>query len=238
MSLRTGSLLACTAPVVAALVATMPVAVAQPGSAALGPAALSAIPRVLEEGDALPCDGLPLTVHRGAQLRYSKPPRVHRDFAPRLALFEALVIEVARRHYGRAPRRIVHLGTYNCRRMRTYPNWVSEHALGNAIDVAGFDFGPLPRAADSPSSVALPKRLRRAFSVRVERHFRGPSRARGAASELAARHAAFLHDLTRALIARPDIFSVVLGPGWPGHHNHLHLDAAPYRVVEVDLPDA
>jgi len=35
------------------------------------------------------------------------------------------------------------------------------------------------------------------------------------------------------LIGRQDLFRVVLGPAWPGHHNHFHLDFAPYRVVEV-----
>ena len=107
--------------------------------------------------------------------------------------------------------------------MRRYPTWVSEHALGNAIDIAGFDFGPLPRTAKAPSELA--RRWRGAFEVRLERHWN--------ATGTSAVHAEFLRALARELIARPDLFSVVLGPAWPGHHNHFHLDHAPYRVVEV-----
>ena len=200
-----------------------------PNAGAAPPALeLASLPRVLSPGQALPCRGLPLVRHRAPRgelgLRYSKPLRVHRAFAPRLRAFEALVIELARTHYGRAPRRIVHLGGYNCRRMRRYPNWVSEHALGNAIDIAGFDFGPLRRSDDKRAGVP-----RGSFQVRVRSHWKS-QRGRDAL------HAAFLHGLTRRLIERRDIFSGVLGPGWPGHHDHLHLDAAPYRTVEVVFP--
>jgi hypothetical protein len=107
--------------------------------------------------------------------------------------------------------------------MRLYPTWVSEHALGNAIDIAGFDFGPAARGAELPST--LPQPLRRAFQVRLLTHWN----AQGAAQT----HSRFLRALAGAVIARPDVFHVVLGPAWPGHKNHFHLDHAPYRVVEV-----
>lgn len=196
-------------------------------ASAHAPTPLASLPRVLEVGAPLPCQDLPLVPYRGTDVPFSRSARVHQDFVANLRAFEKVVVEVAVRHYGRAPRRLRHLGAFNCRRMRRYPTWVSEHALGNALDLAGFQFGPLPRTAQVPAG--LPRRLRRAFSVDVQQHFR-------AKHGLGQRHAAFLHDLTRALIARPDIFSVVLGPGYPGHENHLHLDAAPYRVVDVDLP--
>lgn len=193
-------------------------------SAPLPAGALDELPRVLPQGAPLPCESArpELVRYGGEHLRYHKPLQVHPQFRGRLAAFEQLVRALAERRYGRAPRRIVHLGAYSCRRMRRYPTWVSEHALGNAIDVAGFDFGPLPRKAQAP---ALPRALRGAFQVRLERHWsaKGP----------AAVHATFLRELAQALIDRPDLFSVVLGPAWPGHHNHFHLDAAPYRVVEV-----
>jgi hypothetical protein len=108
--------------------------------------------------------------------------------------------------------------------MRRYPDWVSEHALGNAIDLAGFDFGPA--RADQPLPAGTPPALRRAFQVRVETHWNA-RRGAGAA------HARFLRELAQRLIDERGVFSVVLGPAWPGHHNHLHLDRAPYRVVEV-----
>jgi hypothetical protein len=185
---------------------------------------LDSIARVLDPGAALPCADTKLVVHRSSWLRYSRPPRVHPAFSARLSGLESLVNEVAVQFYGRPPRTLVHLGTHNCRRMRRYPDWLSEHALGNAIDLAGFDFGPAHR--DQPLPVGAPRALRRGFGVRMDAHWNG---RRGAA----ALHGQFLQELARRLIARPDLFSVVLGPAWPGHHNHLHLDRAPYRVVEV-----
>jgi hypothetical protein len=188
-------------------------------------AALERQPRVLAEGAPLPCERTTpeLVRYGGEHLRYQKPLQVHPQFRARLPAFEQLVRELAERHYGRAPKRIVHLGAYSCRRMRRYPTWVSEHALGNAIDIAGFDFAPLPRKLAVPAG--LPRALRGAFEVRLERHWT----ATGAGTP----HAKFLRELAQALIDRPDLFSVVLGPAWPGHHNHFHLDRAPYRVVEV-----
>ena len=181
-------------------------------------------PRTLDEGAVLPCEAsaLPLVRYRGDSLRYQKPLRVHPAFRAQLAAFEQIVAEVARQHYGRLPKQIVHLGGYSCRRMRRYPTWVSEHALGNAIDVAGFDFAPARKGERLPDPAPA---LQRAFSVRLEKHWS----ARGAGEP----HSRFLRALAQALIDRPDVFNVVLGPAWPGHHNHFHLDHAPYRVIEV-----
>jgi len=185
---------------------------------------LDAIPRVLEPGQALPCGSARLVAYRGERMRLAKTRHVDPAFVPKLEGLEALVEATALEVYGRSPRQLVHLGTQACRHMRRYPDWVSEHALGNAIDVAGFDFGPLPRGQALPAG--LPPALRRAFSVRVDAHWsgsRGPS----------AVHARFLRTLAQRLIERPDLFRCVLGPAYPGHHDHLHLDFAPYRVVAV-----
>jgi hypothetical protein len=189
----------------------------------IGEYPLDAQPRVLPPHSKLPCD-VPLATYRGEHVRFSSAARVYPAFVDKLRAFEAVLVEQAVAHYGRAPRVVVHLGTQSCRRMRLYPDWVSEHALANAIDVAGFDFGPLPAKASVPEG--LPRALRYGFSVRIDKHWH----ARGAVGEL---HSRFLHDLAHALIARPDIFRVVLGPAYPGHKNHFHLDYAPYRVVEV-----
>jgi hypothetical protein len=185
---------------------------------------LDDVARTLAPGEKLPCQrgDLELVSYRGEHLSYQKPLRIHPAFKAQLVAFEALVQEVAIEHYGRAPRRIVHLGSYACRVMRRYPDWVSEHALGNALDVAGFDFAPLPRGSARSD---LPRHLARAFEVRLERHWEATGKN--------APHAAFLRALAERIIARPDIFHVVLGPAWPGHKNHFHLDHAPYRVVEV-----
>lgn len=188
---------------------------------------LDGVARVLADGEHLPCGEHELVVYRGTTLKLSKPARVYPAFAPKIAELEHIVAEVALPIYGRAPRTLVHLGTHNCRPMRRYPDWVSEHALGNAIDVAGFDFGPLPKDAAAPSDLA--RSLKRGFSVRIDQHWkasRGPS----------VTHRLFLRTLALRLIQRQDVFRVVLGPAWPGHHNHFHLDFAPYRVVEVFKP--
>jgi hypothetical protein len=190
----------------------------------IGAYPLDAIARVLPPGAPLPCRGVELVRYRGRRVPYDRPARVHPAFVARLQRFEALVVDTALAHYGRAPARLLHLGTHNCRRMRRYPDWISEHALGNAIDVAGFAFARLPRGAQLRPG--LPAALRGRFEARLDRHWtatRGPG----------ALHRAFLHALGRELLARPDLFRVVLGPAWPGHHNHFHLDAAPYRVTAV-----
>ena len=100
---------------------------------------------------------------------------------------------------------IVHLGTYNCRRMAAYPDFVSEHSFANAIDVATFT-------------------LRSGRTVVVERDWvRADRPAKTAASR-------FLRRLTRRLYDE-HVFSVVLTPSYDKHHrNHLHLDGAAYTV--------
>lgn len=189
----------------------------------VGSYALDDIPRVLDPGAPIPC-AKHLVNYRGNGVRLAKAGRVDPAFVSKLEGLESIVVTVATQIYGRPPRTLVHLGTQACRRMRRYPDWVSEHALGNAIDVAGFDFGPLRRGASL--ATGLPPSLRHAFRVRMLDHWNG---TRGAAAV----HARFLRTLAERLVARPDLFRVVLGPAWPGHQNHLHLDFAPYRVVAV-----
>ncbi len=202
---------------------------------------LDAEPRTLAAGAPLPCGRHPLVTYRGEGIKYSTSARVHPALVDKLRGLEALVIELALRHYGRAPRRLVHLGTHNCRRIRTYPDWISEHTFGNAIDLAGFDFGPLPRSRSqgqvsqgqasqgrggSIQLAGMPRSLRGAFQVRIASHWSGRGKVN-------AYHSGFLRELATRLIDRRDLFRGILGPAWPGHHNHFHLDMAPYRVVEV-----
>lgn len=205
-------------------IATPPVAVASIADDDIGQYPLDDIARVLDPGEELPCKRARLVDYRGELIRYHRTTKVHADFVPRLRAFERVVVQTAKEIYGRAPRRLKHMGTYACRRIRRYPDWVSEHALGNAIDVAGFDFGRLPRGEALPAG--LPRSLRRSFSVRVEDHWNGKRRA-------AAVHRRFLRTLARRLIARPEIFRTLLGPAYPGHRNHFHFDCAPYRVVDI-----
>jgi hypothetical protein len=186
---------------------------------------LDDVSRAVTAGEKLPCQlgQVELVSHRGELVRYDRPVRVHPAFREHLLAFEALVDEVARVHFGRAPRRILHFGTYACRPMRNHGHWMSEHALGNAIDVAGFDFAPLPRKLTLPDT-ATPA-LRRGFQVRVDKHWN--------ATGTAAPQAAFLRDLAQRLIAQPELFRAIVGPDFPGHHNHFHLGHPPYRMVKL-----
>lgn len=170
------------------------------------------------------CPKVDLVDHRGDTVRFSPPAHVFSGFRDRLAKLEGVVAEVAIEVYGRAPVRIVNLGTFNCRRMTSYPDWLSEHGLGNAIDVAGFDFGGLAKDAKLPAG--LHKSFKGPFEVRLDKHW-------NANVGLAAVHARFLKTLARRLIGRKDVFRVLLGPGYPGHANHFHFDMAPFRLVEI-----
>jgi hypothetical protein len=170
----------------------------------------------------LRCDRDALVTYAGDALRYHKKVTVHPAFRARLTRFEAVAKEVALEIYGRAPKAIRHMGTYNCRRIRSMPHLMSEHALGNAIDVAGFDFGPLPEGVDPPDG--LSKRHRRGFKVRMKAHWDATGKD--------ARHSRFLHTLAKRL-TKADIFRVLLGPAWPGHDDHFHFDMAPYDLVKI-----
>ncbi|MCA9618614.1 MAG: extensin family protein [Myxococcales bacterium] len=177
--------------------------------------------RIPERGPVV-CPELPIVKYRGTHVPYAKLARVYEGFVERLVRFEAIVRRVAEASYGRAPSRLVHMGTFNCRRIKTYPSWLSEHALGNAIDFEGVDFPPLARDASLPEGV--PEVFRAPFAVRVSPHWKG----RG----LTAVHARFLRVLATAVIAEEDLFRVHLGPHFPGHHNHFHLDCAPWSIVD------
>ena len=125
--------------------------------------------------------------------------------------------------YGRAPHKIRHLGTYNCRRIGGYPNMLSEHSFGNGIDIASFSFPRLKRGEKLPSGV--PRSLRRSFTVDMLKHWNAKRTAKGL-------HQRFLHTLGHRLIERK-IFRVLLGPAFPGHKNHFHLDYAPYELISI-----
>jgi hypothetical protein len=185
------------------------------------PYALDDLPRRLAAGQEPVCLGDQLVVHRGETVRYRGAVRVHPAFVERLERFEQAVHDTAVEVYGRAPRRIQHAGTYSCRPVRGRDSRISEHALGNAIDVRGFEFGPLPRNAREAAPEDLPVSLRRGFTVTVGRHWGGNGRN-------GETHERFLHTLTERL-ERDRVFRGMIGPADPRHANHLHLDAGPYR---------
>ena len=175
------------------------------------------------KGKKIICPKVPLARYRGDILRYHSPVRVYEGFVPHLKKFEEVVRDTAIEFYGRAPHRIRHIGTYNCRLIKGYPNLVSEHGMGNGIDIAGFDFKALPRAERKNSP--LPKKVQRAFKIRLLKHWdEGPN------PDI---HAQFFDTLARRLVARKDIFRVLLGPSYPGHKNHFHFDMSPWRMVDI-----
>ena len=174
------------------------------------------------------CPKVSMRKYRGDVLRYHAPVWVYRGFVHHLRLFEEVVKETALEFYGRAPHRIRHMGTYNCRIISGWPDLISEHGLGNGIDIAGFDFRALPRSARR--STTLSKALQRPFKVRLKTHWN-----EGKNKDI---HARFLDTLARRLVARKDIFRVLLGPSYPGHKNHFHFDMSPWRLVDIWSPEA
>jgi hypothetical protein len=182
---------------------------------------LDELSRTVAPTGAIHCPTVPLATYRGTSVRYEKPVKVHPAFVAQLKLFEEVVGEVAREHFGRAPTSLSHAGTYSCRRIGGYPTLLSEHSFGNGIDVVGLSFPALRRRQVAPAG--LPSALRRRFTVTLAQWQRDP----------ATPEARFLDALARRLVARRDVFRVLLGPGYPGHKGHFHFDVAPFRLVAI-----
>jgi hypothetical protein len=178
-----------------------------------------------EAGAQLSCDKAGLVSYSGTSVRYQGSVRVRPEFQRRLERFEDVLAATAVEVYGRKPRRIHHYGAFNCRLSRNRKHRLSEHAFGNAIDVAGFDFGAAAKA--EPLRPDLPKQLARAFRVRVADHWQPGDRV---TDEI---HARFLRLLTSRLEARKDVFRGMIGPSHPSHRDHFHFDMAPWRYVRL-----
>ena len=168
------------------------------------------------------CPKLELRKFGGAQLRFVPAVRVVEPFRKRLLELERIVNEVSERVYSRPPSEILVAASYGCRTVRGKKRKLSEHALGNAIDIKGFRFSPLPRAR----ARGVPPGLAEGFEVRVDQHWKG----RG--NSLRRRHARFLEELTSALVER-DTFRTLLGPAHRDHADHFHFDMAPQRYVDL-----
>ncbi|MBN2716861.1 MAG: extensin family protein [Deltaproteobacteria bacterium] len=186
--------------------------------------ALDDVPRDVSPFGELVCPEVPLIKYQGTLIRYSRPARVHPAFAGQLKQFEEVVAQTAVSVFGREPQFIVQKGSYNCRRVRSIPSLISEHSLGNALDVYGFKFGPLKKGQILPEG--LPGQFKRGFSVSLLKHWR-------ATSTPGMYYSQFLRQLAENLVDRPDIFNVMLGPAYPGHKNHFHFDCANYSLVSI-----
>ena len=173
-------------------------------------------------GAAASCPKLELLRFRGDSLQFLPSVRVVEPFRERLLEFERVVREVSQRVYSRPPSAILVAASYGCRSVRGRQLRLSEHALGNAIDIAGFRFSPVAKA----KSAGVPPALAAGFDVRVAQHWRG----RGSA--LGRQHSRFLHELTAALVQR-DTFRTLLGPAHRDHADHFHFDMAPQHYVDL-----
>jgi hypothetical protein len=168
----------------------------------------------------LDCPEVELLDFPGAALIFSPAARVIGPFRERLLQFESVVATAALRIYGRPPAKVIVSGSYGCRSVSGKKRRMSEHGLGNAIDVAGFEFTRMVTWPETPS--ALPG----AFEVRVDRHWKATG------DPAIERHARFLSELTRELLDR-GVFRTLLGPAHPEHADHFHFDMAPEPYVDL-----
>jgi hypothetical protein len=188
------------------------------------PYALDALPRNAAPDAGVECQPELLVSYRGEQIQLEPPARIAEPFRERLQRFERVIGEIGVAVYGRAPTRILHAGTYACRQIAHRQERLSEHALGNAIDVTGFRF-PALKAASGTSE--LPPKLRAPFVVTVARDWDGK-----ASSEESRRHRQFFEALARTL-REQQVFRSAIGPADPNHQTHLHLDMAPWSYVRL-----
>lgn len=177
--------------------------------------ALDGLQRKVSHGH---CPAVSVREFSGETLRFLPSARVASAFRTHLVQFEDVVRDVALDIYGRAPSAVLVASSYDCRSVRGKEQRLSEHALGNAIDIAGFRFPPVARSWLHAAEGG--------FDVRVDQHWH----ARWGWTER--KHARFLEALTQELIER-DVFRTLLGPAHPDHKDHFHFDMAPGRFVDL-----
>jgi hypothetical protein len=194
------------------------------------PYPLDSQPRNVGSDAGLECPEVELELYVGEMVRFTPPVEIVPAFAERLRRFERVLHDVALSHYGRSPLQVLNAGGHFCRTVRHRPERLSEHALGNAIDIVGFAFGRDQSASDAGAQPALdPERLsalEKPFEVTVQEHWKG------AGTELSQRHERFLHALTRRL-SEQDVFRTLLGPAHPTHATHFHFDMAPWSYEKL-----
>lgn len=183
---------------------------------------LDDITRRLEPKTRVSCDPSGFDTYKGTSVAFAGGVLVNPAFVDRLIRFEAIVNEVALEVYGRTPHRLLHAGAYSCRSSRNRATRLSEHALGNALDVVGFSFAGVAKA----ERAATPPMIRAGFRVTVAQHWNAER------SELGRLHRTFLRRLADRVV-EADVFRVALGPSHPGHADHLHFDMSPWNYVHL-----
>ena len=182
---------------------------------------LDRIDRSPQANQGNPCHPERLAPYRGTWLRLAPPSAVAPPFAARLERFEVTLTEIGHRVYGRGPSQLEHVGIYACRAVERRTTRLSEHALGNAIDVTALRF---PALSSEQSRVsALPPELRRSFTLSILGDYLPPARS----TAISERHQQFFALLRQAL-REHELFRGVIGPPDSEHRTHLHLDMAPW----------
>lgn len=161
-------------------------------------------PELVTEG----CPDIPLVDHAGVPVPWEPPLRVHPSFVPAVTALEQAIEETAREVYGRDVGVMRSASSYRCTTVRHRPERISEHALGNAIDLRGIVL------ADGTET-----------SVADHWHARSPEDAI---------HAHFWRALVERVHAR-GIFRGILGPPAPDHADHLHFDRGPSTFFDLEL---
>jgi hypothetical protein len=154
------------------------------------------------------CPDVPLVDHVGEPIAWRPLFRVHPVFVPSVRALEAAIAETAREIYGRSPVRLLSASGYRCTTVRGRPERISEHALGNAIDLRGIE-------------------LDDGEPITVRDHWHT---AEGADPV----HARFFRTLVVRVIER-GLFRGIIGPPDPDHMDHLHFDQGPSSFVDVSL---
>jgi hypothetical protein len=168
----------------------------------------------------LDCPDVEIKRYRGETIRYRRTVWVHPEFRKRLERFEEIAARVGEEVYGRAPDRLFQRGTFNCRVIRHRRYRLSEHALGNAIDLIALGFPPLPREERDDAV------LGRRFRITVEDDWDG-------SGEEGRLHVIFFRRLVQEL-RKEFVFRGMIVPPAAGHHDHLHLDMARTRYFKGD----
>lgn len=132
-------------------------------------------------------------------ITYSGPLMIDCSLALTLPAVEKVIQEEAVKHLGSPIVKITTLGSYSCRNVRGWKERISQHALGNAMDLAAFS----PKVGTAAS-------VQRDYVTYGEE----PKTVRG--------H--FLRAVYRRLWSEAGV-TRVLGPDWDAsHRDHFHVD--------------
>ncbi len=171
---------------------------------------LDALSRKLSSADSPECPDVELKLYAGTSIALNQPVEINAALVPYVKRYEKLVVELSKKHYGRVPDRMLQIGGYQCRQSTGKRKKLSEHALGNALDIAGFRF-----LGDE------------GFLITLKEHWKPTSPGDK-------KHACFFRELASETIRRR-IFRGVIGPGTAQHDNHFHLDMGQWELRQINF---